>query len=128
MLQDGASGSLSGWGWGDNGFGNFGPDIYFATTGPHTMRIQVRTDGTILDQIVISPDTWVRTSPGTLKYDTAILASTISGAAGGTAPPLPSPWQRGDIGVVAINGMASYDAGTDTFSVIGSLPRTKLPA
>ena len=36
VLQDGTSGSLSGWGWADNGFGNFGPDIYFATTGPHT--------------------------------------------------------------------------------------------
>src|SRR5262249_47809178 len=64
VLQDGAAGKISGWGWADNGFGNFGPDIYFATTGTHTIRIQVRTDGTVLDQIVLSPDTYVRTSPG----------------------------------------------------------------
>src|SRR5260221_11706493 len=119
VLQDGTSGSISGWGWADNGFGNFGPDIYFAATGSHTIRIQVRTDGTIVDQIVLSPDAFVRSSPGAAKNDTTILASTTSGAAGGTAPPLPDPWQRGDIGVVSINGMASFDAATSTFSVIG---------
>ena len=119
VLQDGASGSISGWGWADNGFGNFGPDIYFATTGAHTIRIQVRTDGTIVDQIVLSPDTYVRSSPGAAKNDTTILGSTVSGAAGGTVPPLPDPWQRADIGTVSINGMAGFDAGTATFSVTG---------
>ena len=119
VLQDGASGSISGWGWADNGFGNFGPDIYFAATGTHTIRIQVRTDGSILDQIVLSPDAYVRSSPGAAKNDTTILASTVSGAPGGGAPPLPDPWQRGDIGVVSINGTASMDAATGTFTVIG---------
>ena len=119
VLQDGASGSLSGWGWADNGFGNFGPDIYFASTGSHTIRVQVRTDGTIVDQIVLSPDTFVRSSPGAAKNDTTILSSTVSGAPGGVAPPLPSPWQRGDIGVVSINGMASVDGGTGAFTLIG---------
>jgi phosphatidylserine/phosphatidylglycerophosphate/cardiolipin synthase-like enzyme/regulation of enolase protein 1 (concanavalin A-like superfamily) len=119
VQQDGPSGTISGWGWGDNGFGNFGPDIYFATTGTHTIRVQVRTDGTILDQIVLSPDTWVRTSPGAVQNDTTILGSTISGAPGGGAPPLPSPWQRGDVGTVSINGLASYDDATATFTLIG---------
>jgi hypothetical protein len=92
VLQDGASGSLSGWGWADNGFGNFGPDIYFASTGSHTIRVQVRTDGTIVDQIVVSPDTFVRASPGAATNDTTILS---------------------------INGMASVDGGTGAFTLIG---------
>ena len=119
VLQDGSSGSISGWGWADNGFGNVGPDVYFATTGTHTIRIQQRTDGAVIDQIVISPDISIRNAPGALKNDSTILGSTISGAAGGGAPPLPSPWLRGDIGTVAINGTASYDDATGTFTVIG---------
>ena len=119
VLQDGASGSISGWGWADNGFGNFGPDIYFQTTGPHTLRIQQRNDGTLVDQIVLSPDTYTRTVPGLGKYDTTILGSTISGAPGGIAPPLPDPWQRGDVGTVAINGIANYNGDTGVFNVYG---------
>jgi phosphatidylserine/phosphatidylglycerophosphate/cardiolipin synthase-like enzyme len=119
VLQDGTSGSISGWGWTDNGYGNTGPDVYFANTGSHTIRIQQRTDGAVIDQIVISPDTYVRNAPGALKNDSTILASTISGAAGGGAPALPSPWLRGDVGTVAINGMASYDSTANAFTVIG---------
>src|SRR5439155_21555355 len=32
-------------------------DVWFAATGTHTMRIQVREDGVELDQIVLSPVT-----------------------------------------------------------------------
>ncbi|MCU1382881.1 MAG: hypothetical protein JWL71_1578 [Acidobacteria bacterium] len=119
VLQDGASGSISGWGWADNGFGNVGPDVYFAATGTHTIRIQQRTDGAVIDQIVISPDTYVRSTPGALKNDATILGSTISGAAGGGAPPLPAPWQRGDIGTVALNGTATFDEAAGIFTVVG---------
>ena len=119
IQQDGTSGSISGWGWADNGFGNFGPDIYFVTTGTHTLRVQQRTDGAIIDQIVLSPDTYTRIPPGTGKNDDTILGSTISGAPGGGAPPLPEPWQRTDIGTVSINGLASYDDATGTFRLVG---------
>jgi regulation of enolase protein 1 (concanavalin A-like superfamily) len=119
VQQDGASGSISGWGWADNGFGNFGPDIYFATTGTHTIRVQQRTDGAIVDQIVLSPDFYTRTPPGSLKNDATVLGSTISGAAGGGPPPLPSPWLRTDVGTVGINGLASFDEATSTFKVVG---------
>ena len=119
IQQDGTSGSISGWGWADNGFGNFGPDIYFMTTGVHTLRVQQRTDGAIIDQIVLSPDTYTRIPPGAGKNDDTILGSTISGAPGGGAPPLPDPWQRTDIGTVSINGLASYDDATGTFRLVG---------
>ena len=66
---------LSGWGWQDNGYGAgvMGPDIYFATTGRHTIRVQVREDGLGIDQIVLSPGTYLTKSPGALKSDTTIV-------------------------------------------------------
>jgi hypothetical protein len=74
-LEDCSGCGLSGWGWQDNGWGVgvMGPLIYFANTGTHTLRIQVREDGLSIDQIVLSPDTYLNTSPGALKNDNTIL-------------------------------------------------------
>jgi hypothetical protein len=74
-LEDCSGCGLSGWGWQDNGYGIgvMGPDIYFAATGRHTIRIQVREDGFGIDQIVLSPSTYLTNSPGALKNDTTIL-------------------------------------------------------
>ena len=51
----------------------FAAPVYFATTGPQTIRIQVREDGLALDQIVLSSDRYLTTSPGAFKNDTTIL-------------------------------------------------------
>lgn len=51
-----------------------GPLVYFKSPGTHTIRIQTREDGLGIDQIVLSPETYLQTSPGTLKQDTTILA------------------------------------------------------
>jgi hypothetical protein len=61
------------WGWQDNGYGTLGPVVYFATTGTQRIRIQTREDGLGIDQIVLSPQRYLSTSPGTLKNDTTIL-------------------------------------------------------
>ena len=53
-----------------------GPLIYFANSGTHTLRIQVREDGLSIDQIVLSPNTYLNSSPGLLKNDTTILPRT----------------------------------------------------
>jgi len=50
-----------------------GPLIYFATTGTHTIRVQMREDGIAIDQIVLSPQTYLNSSPGAPKNDTTIL-------------------------------------------------------
>jgi hypothetical protein len=50
-----------------------GGDIRFATSGLHTIRVQVREDGIGIDQIVLSPDTYFSAAPGALKNDTTIL-------------------------------------------------------
>jgi hypothetical protein len=60
-----------------------GPLIYFASEGVQTVRFQVREDGITIDQIVLSPDTYVNQAPGALKLDTVILPRQ----GGATAPP-----------------------------------------
>jgi len=66
---------LAGWGWEDNGWGPgvLGPQIYFATSGTQTIRIQPREDGLTIDQIVLSPATYLTKAPGPTKNDTTIL-------------------------------------------------------
>jgi hypothetical protein len=77
-LEDCSGCGLSGWGWQDNGWGSgvMGPLVYFATTGTQRIRIQQREDGISIDQIVLSPSTYLNSSPGALKNDTKILSRT----------------------------------------------------
>jgi hypothetical protein len=75
VLQDGSSGPADhGWGWSDNGWGAPGVNIYFATTGTHTVRVQQREDGAIVDQIVLSPNTYLTAAPGARRDDTTIIS------------------------------------------------------
>jgi hypothetical protein len=75
-LEDDNGAGVSGWGWQDNGWGTgvLGPTIRFATSGLHTMRVQVREDGFSIDQIVLSARRYLTASPGALTNDTTILA------------------------------------------------------
>lgn len=73
VVEDCAGCGVSGWGWADNGYGEAGPLIYFAATGPQTVRIQTREDGLSIDQIVLSPTTYLTIAPGTAKNDTTIV-------------------------------------------------------
>jgi len=74
ILEDCSGCGLAAWGWQDNVYGLNVPPvyIYFATTGPQTLRIQAREDGLSIDQIMLSPTTFRQTAPGTLKNDTRI--------------------------------------------------------
>ncbi|HEV3484961.1 MAG TPA: hypothetical protein VG106_06115, partial [Vicinamibacterales bacterium] len=74
-LEDGSGAGLLGWGWQDNGYGAgvLGPLVRFETTGVHTIRVQTREDGFRIDQIVLSPATYLNSAPGALKNDTTIL-------------------------------------------------------
>jgi hypothetical protein len=74
-LEDCPSCGLSGWGWQDDGYGagRLGPELRFATTGMHTIRVQVREDGIGIDQIVLSAKRFLSRSPGMLKNDSVML-------------------------------------------------------
>ena len=91
-LQEASGETIQGWGWQDNGFGLnvLGPLIYFANSGTHTVRIQVREDGFSIDQIVLSADTYVSSSPGANRLDNTKLPRQ-NGAA---APPPPAAAAR----------------------------------
>ncbi|MBI3652029.1 MAG: hypothetical protein HY231_13495 [Acidobacteria bacterium] len=82
-LEDCAGCGLSGWGWQDNGWGVgvLGPVIYFQTSGTQSLRVQAREDGFSIDQIVLSPQTYLNSAPGAAKNDATILASTVGGSA-----------------------------------------------
>ncbi len=111
--------TIAGWGWADNSTATrFGSDLYFASTGPHTIRVQQRTDGPVIDQIVLSPDTYIRSAPGTAWLDATVLASTVSGAPGPPRPTLSDPWRGSDIGVVGINGLAGNDPVSGSVTVV----------
>jgi phosphatidylserine/phosphatidylglycerophosphate/cardiolipin synthase-like enzyme len=86
VLQNGPGGETpQGWGWTDNGWGSLGTPVYFANDGAHVIRIQQREDGAVVDQIVLSPTTYLTSSPGARRND-----ATILGEAGGSSVPPPS--------------------------------------
>jgi PKD repeat protein len=64
---------LSAWGWNDTAINGLGPLVYFSTSGTQTIRIQLREDGLAIDQLVLSPQTYLNSSPGALKNDNVIL-------------------------------------------------------
>src|SRR5262249_38664898 len=68
VLSD-PSATLSGWGWEDNGNGAGSTPVYFGSSGQHRLRVQQRTDGAFVDQIILSPDAFVTTPPGSTKND-----------------------------------------------------------
>jgi regulation of enolase protein 1 (concanavalin A-like superfamily) len=103
--------SVRGWGWADNGWGQLGPDIYFSRTGTHTLRVQQREDGVIIDQIVLSPNLYRTAAPGGRDQDSTILPAT-----GGDVPAsLPNGWQTANIGATS-GGGAGERGGVFTVS------------
>jgi hypothetical protein len=65
---------VSGWGWQNTAYWlSQATTVTFASSGTHTMRIQVREDGVQLDQIVLSPVKYRTAAPGGLKNDATIV-------------------------------------------------------
>ena len=47
--------------------------VYFGTSGPQRIRVQVREDGVSIDQIVLSAARYFSTAPGPFKNDATVL-------------------------------------------------------
>jgi len=77
VLQACNGAAESAWGWSDNGWCGAGTPLYFQTTGTHTLRVQVREDGLSIDQIVLSPQTFLTTAPGKAVKDATVLAANL---------------------------------------------------
>ena len=129
-IEDCTSCGLSNWGWNDNltnsTAGALGTPVYFATSGEHRIRVQMREDGLSIDQIVLSRQVFMTTAPGTTKNDGTILPEQ-GGTVGGEEeepppppPPLPTGWQSQDIGNVGAPGSANHSNGTYTVNGAGA--------
>jgi hypothetical protein len=62
-----------GWGWNDNAYNAFAAPIYFAKSGPQTIRVSRREDGMMIDQVVLSAEKYFSAAPGSLKNDSTIV-------------------------------------------------------
>ena len=80
-LEDCKDCGVSGWGWQDNAYWlGTSSTVRFAASGRHTIRVQTREDGVDVDQIVLSPSTYVNAPPGSLNDDATVVPKT------GTSP------------------------------------------
>jgi len=119
LLQYGSnSPSPHAWGWADNGWGSLGTHVYFAATGTHTVRVQQREDGAIIDQIVITPDTFLTSTPGWRQDDLTIFG-TNTAAAPSNVPPT--------VSLTSPTGGATFAApATITLTATASDPEGRL--
>jgi hypothetical protein len=70
---------VSSWGWQNTAWWLSQPStIRFAASGTHTIRVQTREDGVEVDQIVLSPATYLSSAPGQPLNDTVIVPKTSS--------------------------------------------------
>jgi hypothetical protein len=93
-LEDCSGCRISNWTWADNGYGTgvSGPLLQFATTGAQTIRIQAREDGISIDQLVLSPQTYLNTAPGKTNDSTILPESNGSGGGGTTITLVRGPY------------------------------------
>lgn len=77
VLQGCTGNPEQGWGWEDNGWCGAGTNIHFKSTGTHTIRVQVRETGFEIDQIVLSPQTYLTAAPGSRVSNNTILAANL---------------------------------------------------
>jgi hypothetical protein len=74
LATDSTAASLNGWGRDDSAYWlSQTATVTLAVSGTHTLRIRVREDGVQFDQIVLSPSTYLDTSPGARTADSTIV-------------------------------------------------------
>jgi subtilisin family serine protease len=107
---------VAGWGWQDGSYWLPRTNIVFSSSGTHTMRVQTREDGVEIDQIVLSPSTYLTEGPGAVENDTTILGSTTSPAGGassegGSSPPGSSPFGGAAVALPGTIDATRFDSG-----------------
>jgi acid phosphatase len=86
LATDSTAASDRAWGWQHGCYWlSQAATISFASSGAHTLRIQVREDGVQFDQIVLSPSTYLNAAPGLLSNDQTIVAKPNPGNPPGMA-------------------------------------------
>ncbi|MDQ3486239.1 MAG: right-handed parallel beta-helix repeat-containing protein [Acidobacteriota bacterium] len=124
VLEEGGGAGVAGWGWNDDAYGTLAAPMYFATSGPQTLRIQQREDGIMWDQIVISASTYRSTSPGTTRYDSMIVSPDLGTSrsavashtypVAGTYPLILTVADTGGLAASAVTSVAVTAGGAST--------------
>ena len=86
-LQFSNGAKLNGWGWVDGAYWlSQASTVSFSGTGAHTLRLQTREDGVQIDQVVLSPATYLSSSPGQKSGDSTIIAKPVAPPAQTSTP------------------------------------------
>ena len=79
---------VAGWGWQDKGYWTAqSPLVRFGAGGTHTIRVQTREDGVQIDQIVLSPATYLTSRPGQSASDATIVPQATTPSPTATSTP-----------------------------------------
>ena len=114
LAGDSTGKTISSWGWQDRAYWLTQPTtIRFAASGAHTVRFQTREDGVQIDQVVLSPTTYLTTAPGLLTNDTTIVPKSAVAT-------LPAPWTGQDVGSTGLAGTSAYSGGLFTVAGAGA--------
>ena len=109
LATDSAASGLMGWGWQSGAYWLTQTSILaFSSSGTHTLRIQTREDGVSIDQVILSPASYLVNSPGLVSGDSTIVPKTVEPP----LPPIPPPPP------VVSNAPAAYAAITDRNSYV----------
>jgi hypothetical protein len=84
ILEDRRDAGVAGWGWSDAGYGVDAPPVYFAQSGPQTIRLQQREDGIGWDQLILSSAAYP-SLPGAKKNDATIVDENLGTSTGVSA-------------------------------------------
>lgn len=106
-VATGNNGKMNGWAWVDDAYWlSQQSTIAFTGSGAHTLRLQTREDGIQVDQIVLSPVTYMTRSPGQRSGDSTIIAKPV------TAPaPSPLPFSGAPIALPGTIQAEDFDHG-----------------
>jgi len=110
-LEDCSGCGVSGWGWQDGTYwASQSTTIKFANTGSHTIRVQTREDGVQIDQIVLSPTTYLTAAPGRTTGDSTIVP--LSGATA-TSTTASGPYTGTPVNIPGRIQAENFDNGRD---------------
>jgi endonuclease/exonuclease/phosphatase family metal-dependent hydrolase len=110
----------NGWGWQDKGYWiSQSGLVRFAASGTHTIRVQTREDGVQIDQIVLSPSTYLSSAPGQVSGDSTIVPKPSASApapAPAQSPSTSGPYLGTAISLPGVIQAENFDNGPDGVS------------
>lgn len=111
----------SGWGWQNTAYWlSQTTAVSFASSGTHTIRVQIREDGVEVDQIVLSPAKYMSSAPGPIINDTTILPKTATSPTPDPAPTGTSPYSGSPVAIPGTIQAAYFDHGGANVAYVDS--------